>query len=310
MNKLQFSKRSQSRFNYAGVACLMLSLGAACTSSDGVDATDGGESGDGGATNEGGGSVDASHSGDGSSVADAGGHADGGASTEGGQVTPGGAVDLRTASNFAILAMSGIATVPTSNITGDIGISPMAATGLTGFSPTIDSSGVFATSSQVIGKVYAADYTPPSPSNLTTAISDMQLAFTDAAGRAPGVTELGAGNIGGMTLSAGVYAWSTGLDIPTNVTLSGSGTDVWIFQIAQDLTLSSATQVVLAGGATAKNVYWQVSGAATLGTTSQLEGTILSQTSITLGTGATVDGRLLAQTAVSIDSSVVVEPSP
>ncbi len=310
MNKLQFPKWSQSHVTSAGLALLILSSGAGCSSSDGFGTTNGGESSDGGATNDGGGSTDASHSGDGSSVTDAGGHADGEASMDAAQTMSGAPVNLRTAGNFAILSMSGIATVPTSNITGDLGISPMAAIGLTGFSQTMDSSGVFSTSTQVTGKVYAADYTPPSPSNLTTAISDMQLAFTDAAGRAPGVTELGAGSIGGMTLSAGVYSWSTGLDIPTNVTLSGSGTDVWIFQIAQNLTMSSATQVVLAGGASAKNVYWQVAGAVTLGTTSQLEGTILSQTSITLATGATVDGRLLAQTAVSIDSSVVVEPAP
>ncbi|HEX7600630.1 MAG TPA: ice-binding family protein, partial [Polyangiaceae bacterium] len=136
----------------------------------------------------------------------------------------------------------------------------------------------------------------------------MQLAFTDAAGRAPNFTELGAGNIGGLTLPHGVYKWGTGLLIPTNVTLTGSATDVWIFEIAQNLNLSSATKVLLAGGAQAKNVFWQVSGGVVLGTTSHLEGIVLSQTAITLATGASVKGRLLAQTAVTLDTSTVTQP--
>lgn len=123
------------------------------------------------------------------------------------------------------------------------------------------------------------------------------------------VTELGAGNIGGMTLVPGVYKWGTGLLIPTNVTLAGSATDVWIFQIAQDLTVGSATSITLAGGARAKNVFWQVAGFVDVGTTAHMEGVVLSQTSITLHTGASINGRLLAQTAVDIDSSTVVEPT-
>jgi hypothetical protein len=158
--------------------------------------------------------------------------------------------------------------------------------------------------------VYAADQASPTPSNLTTAVGDMELAFTDAAGRAPDFTELGAGNIGGMTLTPGVYKWGTGLLIPTNITLSGPATGVWIFQIAQDLTVSSAVQIGLSGGALAKNVFWQVAGGATLDTTAHLEGVVMSQTSITLKTGATVNGRLLAQTAVTIASSTVAAPAP
>ena len=100
----------------------------------------------------------------------------------------------------------------------------------------------------------------------------------------------------------------TGLLIPTSVTLAGSATDVWIFQIAQDLTVASATNVVLSGGALAKNVVWQVSGAVDFGTTSHFEGIVLSQTAITLRTGASIKGRLLAQTAVAVDGSTVVAP--
>jgi hypothetical protein len=230
--------------------------------------------------------------------------------TTGSAVTPGLPVSLGMAGGFAILAKSGISTVPPSAITGNIGVSPAAASSITGFSLTADPTNVFSTSPQVTGSVFAADYAVPTPSNLTTAVGDMQLAFTDAAGRAPGVTELGAGNIGGMTLAPGVYKWGTGLLIPTDVTLAGLATDVWIFQIAQDLTMSSGVRVNLSGGALPRNVFWQVAGLVDLGTTAHCEGIILTQTAVTLRTGASVNGRLLAQTAVNIDASSVVQPAP
>jgi hypothetical protein len=138
----------------------------------------------------------------------------------------------------------------------------------------------------------------------------MQTAYTDAAGRAAGVTELGSGNIGGLTLTPGVYKWGTGVSIPTNVTLAGSAADVWIFQIAGGLTQAAATTVVLGGAAQAKNIFWQVAGGVTLGATAHLEGNVLSQTAITLGNKASVNGRLLAQTAVTLDASTVTQPAP
>ena len=228
--------------------------------------------------------------------------------TTGTTIGPELSVNLGTAGNFVILAKSAISTVPTSAVTGDLGISPAAASFITGFALIADATNVFSTSTQVTGKVYAADYAPPTPSNLTTAVSDMQFAFTDAAGRAPSITELGSGNIGGMTLAPGVYKWGTGVLIPTNVTLAGSATDVWIFQIAQGLTVASAAKTILTGGAVPQNVFWQVSGAVDLGTTSHLEGVVLSKTAIALKAGASVNGRLMAQTAVNINSSTVVKP--
>jgi hypothetical protein len=218
-------------------------------------------------------------------------------------------VHLGTSQNYTILAESGISTVPTAAITGNLGVSPAAATFITGFSLIEDSTNVFSTSLQVTGKVYAADYTAPTPSALTTAVADMQLAFTDAAGRAPDVTELGAGNIGGMNLGPGVYKWGTGLLIPTDVTLTGTATDIWILQIAQNLTINSGTKILLAGGALPKNIFWQVAGLVDIGTTAHCEGVVLTQTSITLRTGASINGRLFAQTAVNLDSSSVVEPA-
>jgi hypothetical protein len=172
----------------------------------------------------------------------------------------------------------------------------------------MDATDLFSTSTQVTGRVFAPGYAQPTPADLTTAIGDMQTAFTDAAGRAPGVTELGNGDIGGMTLQAGVYKWSTGLLIPTNVTLAGTANDVWIFQIAKDLTVSNGTQIALAGGAVSDNVFWQVAGSTDIGTTVHFEGILVDQTAIAVGTGAWVQGRLLAQTAVSIESTTVVEP--
>jgi len=223
---------------------------------------------------------------------------------------PGLAVNLGAAGGFVILAKSGISTVPTSAITGNLGISPAAATAITGFSLTADATNVFSTSPQVIGQVFAADHAVPSPSNLTTAVGDMELAFTDAAGRAPGVTELGAGNVGGLTLAPGVYKWGTGLLIPTDVTLAGTATDVWVFQIAQDLTVSGGARVLLTGGALASNVFWQVAGLVDLGPAAHGEGVVLTQTAVTLATGASFNGRLLAQTAVILDAATVTEPNP
>ena len=141
-------------------------------------------------------------------------------------------VVLGAAGNYVVLAKSAISTVPASAITGDLGLSPAAASFITGFSLVVDASSVFSTSTQVTGNVYASDYAVPTPSNLTTAVNDMLTAYTDAAGRAPDFTEVGSGNIGGMTLPPATYKWSTGVSIPTNVTLSGGPNDVWIFQIA------------------------------------------------------------------------------
>lgn len=219
-------------------------------------------------------------------------------------------VVLGAAGNYAILAKSAISTVPTSAITGDLGLSPAAASFITGFTLVADPTNVFATSTQVTGQVFAADYAAPTPANLTTAVLNMQTAYTDAAGRAPDYTELGTGNIGGMTLVPATYKWSTGVLIPTNVTLNGGPNDVWIFQIAGGITQAAAAQVILTGGALPKNVFWQTFGAVDVGTTAHMEGVILSQTSITLKTGASANSRLLAQTAVTLQSSALTQPAP
>ena len=217
-------------------------------------------------------------------------------------------VNLGTAANYGILAKSAISNVPTSAITGNIGLSPAAASFITGFSLVLPSGGAFSTAAQVTGNVYASDYAVPTPSNLTTAVADMMTAYTDAAGRpTPDHTELASGNIGGLTLPAGLYKWSNTVTIPTSVTLNGTATDVWIFQIAGGITQASATSVTLTGGALPQNVYWQVFGVVNIGTTAHMEGQVLSQTSITMQTGASMKGRLLAQTAVTLAGNTVVK---
>lgn len=282
--------------------------GAAGTAGRGGTAARGGAGGaSAGATSEGGhAGTDGGHAGtDAGSAGMSAGAGAGGESGAAGALP----VELGSAENFVVLAKSAISTVPPSVITGDLGLSPAAASYITGFSLTADASDEFAVSTQVTGRVYASDYTSPTPADLTTAILDMELAFTDAESRAADVTELGAGDIGGMTLTPGVYAWGTGLLIPTDVTLAGDADAVWIFQIAQNLTVSSATRVALSGGAQARNVFWQVSGSVELGTTAHFEGIVLTATAVTLDAGASINGRLFAQTAVSLKSSTLVEPS-
>ena len=217
-----------------------------------------------------------------------------------------GTLDL--AGNYAILAKSAISTVPSSDITGDVGLSPAAESYMTGFSQT-DATG-YATSPQVTGFLYAADMTPPTPTYMTTAISDMELAYTDAAGRIlPDYLELGTGAIGGLTLVPGLYKWTNSVTMASDVAISGDANDVWILQIDGNLSSSSATRITLSGGAQASNIFWQVAGEVTLGTTSHFEGIILSKTAVTMNTGATMNGRILAQTNVALDQATVTEPA-
>ena len=213
------------------------------------------------------------------------------------------AVNLRLAGSFVILSKSGITDVYKSAIVGDVGTSP------------ITGAAILVKCTEVVGTIYSVNAAGPLPcrvinaSRLTTAVLDMQTAYTDAAGRSrPNYMNLGAGNIGGKTLKPGLYKWTTSVIIPTNVTISGGPTDVWIFQIAGTLKMSSAVNITLAGGALAKNIFWQTAGAVTLGTTSHFEGIILGKTGINLQTGATINGRLLAQTAVTLQMNGVTKP--
>jgi hypothetical protein len=212
-------------------------------------------------------------------------------------------VDLGSAEDFAILSKSGITNVPPSVIRGNVGTSPITGAAL------------LLTCPEVSGTIYTVDPAGPLPCRvtdaplLTTSVLDMQAAYTDAAGRAnPDVLNLGGGVIGGNLLTPGLYKWTGTLAIASDITLIGNATDVWIFQVAGTFNMSSAAKINLSGGAQAENIFWQVGGAVTLGTTSHLQGTLLAQTSIAVQTGATIMGRLLAQTAVTLQMNTIIKP--
>ena len=214
-------------------------------------------------------------------------------------------VTLGAADGFAVLAGSLISSVPTSDITGDVGLSPASGSNITGL-----------TSPEVTGTIYTVDAFGPAgsvadPILLTAAKGDLTIAYNDAAGRTPVPTgsflNPGGGNIGGLTLVSGLYKFtSAALITGSDVTLTGGATDVWIFQIAQTLTVGDDIEVILTGGALASNIFWQVGTSATLGTTSVFKGTIMADQSISLNNLATVEGRMLAFTgAVTLVSNTI-----
>lgn len=215
-------------------------------------------------------------------------------------------VKLGSAGTFAVLSKAGVTNVYASVIKGDVGASP------------ITGAAIHLTCGEIAaGIIYAVDAAGPLPCSvtaatlLTSAVSDMETAYTDAAGRVlPDFTELGSGEIGGKTLVPGLYKWGTGVKISKDVTLAGSSTSVWIFQIAGGIEQASATRVNLTGGALAKNVFWQAADVVSIGTTAHFEGVVLAKTMVAVKTGASVNGRLMAQTAVTLEKNSVTQPAP
>lgn len=219
-------------------------------------------------------------------------------------------VELLSASDFAILAGSTITNIPTSAISGDIGLSPAAGSFIAGFGL-----------SETNNTIYAVDATYPTanvaviaPTRLTAAKGDLTIAYNDAAGRTPIPTGTylnpGAGNLGGLTLVPGLYKFTgEALVSGADLTLTGGANEVWIFQIGASLSVANGIQVVLAGGAQAANVFWQVGTSADIGVGCVMQGTILADQSITLATGATLNGRALASiAAITLDASTVTRP--
>jgi uncharacterized protein (TIGR03437 family) len=202
-------------------------------------------------------------------------------------------VSLGSAASFAVLAGSTVTSTGNSQVTGDLGVSP--GTAVTGFPPGI------VTGTMHAGGVAAAQ-----------AIADLTTAFNDAAGRTVAPVTV-AGNLGGQTLAPGLYKSTSSLAISSgNLTLDAKGdaSAVFIFQVASTLTTTAGLQVILAGGAQASNIFWQVGSSATLGTNSIFEGTIMADQSITLTTGATLNGRALARIGgVSLQANAITKPA-
>ena len=229
-----------------------------------------------------------------------------------------GSVSLGTAGNYSILAKAGASTTGTTVVNGNVGVSPIARVGLTGWSETSDVTDTYSTSTYVVapGKLYADDYVGgTTKADLGVAVLNMETAYNNAAGIVGGATCPGApgtpGTFDGTVvppLAPGVYTCAGNVTIPTDFTLTGTATGVWVFQIAGTLAQSSSTQVILGGSALAKNVFWQVAQGVSIGTGAQFNGIILGKTTIAMATGSSITGRLLAQTAVTLGAATVTLP--
>jgi hypothetical protein len=219
-------------------------------------------------------------------------------------------VNLRSTAQFAVLSQSGITTAGQAYIiNGNVGTSPAAG------SYEID-----LVQTNVNGTIYEASAGGPAgavvnPTLLTTAVGDFTTAYNDAAGRTPIPTgpflNPGAGaGIGGLNLVPGLYKITSSLlVIGSDLTLTGGSNDVWIFQVGADLQMANGVHIILAGGAQAGNVFWQVGSGATIGTSAQFHGTIMAHTAVTMNTTSTMVGRALAGTAVTVDGSSITLPS-
>ena len=210
-------------------------------------------------------------------------------------------VDLRSTSRFAVLAGSGVSSVPFAAIKGDVGLSPAARSKITGLTP-----------GEVTGSIFAADDGGAVAVMLTQAKADLTAAYNDAAGRSLGAVDVAGADLGGRTLAPGLYKSSGTLAVTGNLTLDAQGdsTAVFIFQMASSLNTASGSKVILIGGANAANIFWQVGSSATLGTTSSFKGTIMADQSVSLATGATLDGRAMARIgAVTMQGATVTAPA-
>jgi hypothetical protein len=225
------------------------------------------------------------------------------------------AVYLGSAADYTILTKSGISTVPFSPITGNIGVSPIAATAITGFDLSLDAGGQFSTASQITGRAFGASYGGATATALTIAVGDMEIAYNDAAGRTNNDASrinLGGGAIGGLTLTPGVYTFQTGISIGTSTKVTfdaGNDADaIFILQTTGVLSQASNTEVILANGAQAKNIFWQVAGNVAIGTGAHMEGILLCKTDVTFFTGSSLNGRILAQTACALQMATITAP--
>jgi hypothetical protein len=232
-----------------------------------------------------------------------------------------GGVDLGLAGDYVILTKAGISTVPQSAVTGNIGVSPISAGGITGFVLSMHSSNAFATAPQITGNAYAANYIGgTTSSDLTTAVLDMQAAYTDAVGRANSNAariNLGAGLLGGAfggattPLTPGVYTFGSDVKINSELVFDGMTNEnsVFVIQMTGSLKQAANLRVNLTNGAQAKNIFWAVAGVVEVGAGSHMEGILLCSTAVTFITGSSLNGRILAQTFVALQMATINEPS-
>jgi hypothetical protein len=186
---------------------------------------------------------------------------------------------------------------------------------MTGFGLTADALNEFATSAQIIGKAYAANYFVPSPSKMSTAVSDMETAYASAAGRSvssaafSNIPATVPGDISGMTLVPGVYIWDTTVHFSgaIDLTLLGGAKGTYIFVTSGDVLVD--TNVVLEGGLLAKNVVWQAAGEVKVGKNVQMHGVILAKTAVSFRPGSELTGRVLTRTRANLDAATITDPS-
>jgi hypothetical protein len=226
-------------------------------------------------------------------------------------------VNLGVAGDYAILSKTGVSTVPSSAVTGDIAVSPAAATYLTGFALTLDSGTQYSTSTQIVGQAHSASYGGDVATKLTSAVSNMEAAYTDAAGRANenalrkniGAGILGVDDLNGGTnapLTPGVYTFGSSVTIADKIYFDGSASDIFIIQITGDLLVNF--DVELLNGALASNIFWQVAGEVIVAAGSKMKGILLVKTAVMFETKSELLGRVLTQTHCALQVATITQP--
>jgi hypothetical protein len=221
-------------------------------------------------------------------------------------------VSLGDAEKYVILAKTGISTVPTSTITGNIAVSPIGTAAMTGFSFTLGSDGELSKSTQVVGGAHQAYAPDLGTRNLTKAVLAMGEAYKEAEKRvtSSGMLNLNAGKLNGVTLKTGVYTFTTNVELTGDITFAGGASDIFVIQTTGDLLQSANYQVTLAENALAENIFWQVAGEVTVGAGAHMEGILLAKAAVTFVTGSSLNGRILSQTRVNLQMATITEPSP
>jgi len=233
-------------------------------------------------------------------------------------------IDLGTAGDYAILSKRGITTTTAvthmtgkagrmttgvSHVTGNMATSSTAETPMTGFALAHSADNKFSTSTLVTGKVRSASHNAPTPNILIGAVRNMMTAYTAAVAAMPDSVNMLEGNLSHQHLHNGVYKWTSTVHFSGYLTFHGTASDVFILQIAGDLIVASGAEVYLTGGAQAKNIFWQVTGATDFGKDSTVHGVFLVKTAMTFNAGSTLHGAALAQTDVTLHAANINKES-